>query len=118
MISATGAKRTQASGDGPPGSTRSDLRPLWSTEASGVAEPRTTTQLELGVSKDAWNRGVAAVAAPATNRQKTRRSMGALPMNQDTVFGAEPGRTAGARSDSRRSDSGRIEVCLISSYRW
>src|ERR1019366_3345330 len=95
MVSATGAKRTQASGDGPPGSTRSDLRPSWSTEASGVAEPRTTTQLELGVSKDAWNRGVAAVAAPATNRQKTRRSMGALPMNQDTVFGAERGRTAG-----------------------
>ena len=33
--------------------TRSDLRPSWSTEVSGAAEPRTTAQLELGVSKDA-----------------------------------------------------------------
>jgi hypothetical protein len=46
-------------------------------------------QVELGVSKDAWNRGVAALAAVAANRQQTRRSMVALLMNQDTVFGAE-----------------------------
>src|ERR1039458_5027289 len=84
MVSATGAKRTQASGDGPPGSTRSDLRPSWSTEASGVAEPRTAVQVELGFSKEAWNTGVAPVAAMATDRQQNRRCMGALPMNQDT----------------------------------
>src|SRR5271157_5152279 len=85
MVSATGAKRTQASGDGPPGSTRSDLRPSWSTEASGVAEPRTAVQVELGFSKEAWNRGVAALAAMVTNRQQARRDMSALPMNQDIV---------------------------------
>src|SRR5271157_5244324 len=93
MVSATGAKRTQASGDGPPGSTRSDLRPSWSTEASGVAEPRTTVQVVgLDFSKEAWNRGVAAVAAMVTDRQQARRSMGALPMNQDTrTRGRGPG---------------------------
>src|SRR5271157_268094 len=88
MVRATGAKRTHASGDGPPGSTRRDLRPSRSTEASGVAAPRTTTQLGLGASKEAWNRGVAALAAIAANRQQTRRYIGTLLMNQDTVFGA------------------------------
>ena len=42
MVSATGAKRTAASGVVAAGSTRNDLWPACITAESGTAEPRTT----------------------------------------------------------------------------